>query len=213
MAIAPAPAIVARDFPGWLPPMLVKELRQGLRTRGFIGTLMSFQLLMLILTLIAFWNENALLVSMSAVGIVVPQIFWVLDFAGGLVGLPINGMTAYMFKSENSLFLRLLSLFHGWLPFLLIYMVWKLGYDRRAFLYWTVLAWALILVCFFFMPPPNPNAGLTPVNINYVYGFGDAAAQTFMPGWAWLALLYVGLPLLVFLPTHVVLKRWKGGNT
>src|SRR6187399_764788 len=59
----------------------------------------------LILTLIAFWNENALLVSMSAVGIVVPQIFWVLDFVGGLVGLPINGMTAYMFKSENSLFL------------------------------------------------------------------------------------------------------------
>ena len=43
-------------------------------------------------------------------------------------------------------------------------------------LYWTVLAWVLILICFFFMPPPNPNAGLTPVNINYVWGLNDAAA-------------------------------------
>ncbi len=41
-------------------------------------------------------------------------------------------MTDYMFKHENSLFLRGLSLFHGWLPFLLVYLVWKLGYDRRA---------------------------------------------------------------------------------
>ncbi len=41
-------------------------------------------------------------------------------------------MTDYMFKHENSLFLRGLSLFHGWLPFLLVYLVWQLGYDRRA---------------------------------------------------------------------------------
>ena len=41
--VAPAASIVARDFPGWLPPMLVKELRQGLRTRGFVSTLVGFQ--------------------------------------------------------------------------------------------------------------------------------------------------------------------------
>ena len=40
-----------------------------------------------------------------------------------LVGLPVNGMTAYMFKADSSLFLRGLSLFHGWLPFLLLYLV------------------------------------------------------------------------------------------
>ena len=31
-----------------------------------------------------------------------------------------------------------------------------------------LLAIAAILVCFFFMPGPRPDAGLTPVNINYV---------------------------------------------
>jgi hypothetical protein len=35
-----------RDFPAWLPSMLVKELRQGMRTRGFVGTLVVFQLVM-----------------------------------------------------------------------------------------------------------------------------------------------------------------------
>ena len=112
-----------------------------------------------------------------------------------------------MFKHENSLFLRGLSLFHGWLPFLLAYLVWQLGYDRRGLPAWTVVAWALILVCYFFTLPPDPNAGLTPVNINYVWGPNDGAAQTWMPPYAWLAAMMIGMPLLLFLPVHILLVR------
>ena len=54
-----------------------------------------------------------------------------IDFLSNLVGFPLLGMTDYMFKHENSLFLRGLSLFHGWIPFLLVYLVWQIGYDRR----------------------------------------------------------------------------------
>ena len=68
-------------------------------------------------------------------------------------------MTDYMFKHENSLFLRGLSLFHGWLPFLLAFLVWRLGYDRRGWLAWSGLAVALLLICFFLMPPPHPDPG------------------------------------------------------
>src|SRR4029453_9495277 len=118
-----------------------------------------------------------LLISMCAVGILLPQALWVVDFLGNLIGFPITGMTDYMFKHENSLFLRGLSLFHGWLPFLLAYLVWRYGYDRRGFVACNLLARPLMLLCFFFMPPANPNAGLTPVNINYVWGPSDAAAQ------------------------------------
>jgi len=39
-----------------------------------------------------------------------------------------------MFDARFPPVLRLLSLFHGWLPILLVYLVWKLGYDRRAVL-------------------------------------------------------------------------------
>jgi hypothetical protein len=161
-----------------------------------------------VLTLIGILRESPLLVSMCAIGIMVPQLIWVIDFVGTAFGYPVVSMTTYMFNASSSLLLRGLSLFHGWLPFLLIYLVMKIGYDRRALVYWTVLAWVLILVCFFFMPPPNPNAGLTPVNINYVWGFNDAAAQTLMPAWAWVTGMIVLMPILFFLPVHYVFSRW-----
>ena len=49
-SLPPAALPIARaDFPSWLPATLVKELRQGLRTRGFVGTFIGFQILMAIL--------------------------------------------------------------------------------------------------------------------------------------------------------------------
>jgi len=161
----------------------------------------------LFLTLAGIWLESPLLISMCAVGIVASQLLWVVDFVANLSGVPLVGMTDYMFKHENSLFLRGLSLFHGWIPFLLLYLTWKLGYDRRGFPAWTVLAWALILVCFFFMPPPHPDPGLTPVNINYVWGPNDIAAQTFVHPYVWVAGLMIGMPLLLFAPVHYLLMR------
>ena len=162
----------------------------------------------LFLTLIGIWPENALLCSTCAVGILVPQAVWVIDFSAGLAGFQLTGLTNYMFDSGHSLFLRLLSLFHGWLPFLLVYLVWRTGYDRRGFWSWTVLSSGLLLVCFFFMPPPTPNPGLTPVNINYVWGPGDTAAQTWVPPYVWLAGLLFGLPLAAYAPVHFLLARF-----
>lgn len=51
-AVAPPPPRF--DFPTWLPPMLVKELRQGLRTRGFIGSMIGFQVVLVIAFVWAF---------------------------------------------------------------------------------------------------------------------------------------------------------------
>lgn len=161
----------------------------------------------LILTLLAIWPENALLISACTVGILIPQAVLVVDFLVRLAGYSLTGMTDYMFDPGHALFLRALSLFHGWLPFLLLYLVWRIGYDRHAFVAWTVLAWALLIVCFVFMPPPTPNPGLTPVNINYVWGLRDTAAQTWVPASVWFAALMIGLPLFAFAPTHWLLVR------
>ena len=162
----------------------------------------------LIVTLVAVWIESPLLVSMCAVGILLPQIYWVVDFVANAFGVSLTGMTNYMFNPQSSLFLRGLSLFHGWIPFMLAYLVWALGYDRRGYPAWTGLAWVLLLVCFFFMPPPRPDPGLTPVNINYVWGMDDTAAQSWVSPYVWLAGMLIGLPLLVFTPTHFVLARF-----
>jgi hypothetical protein len=162
----------------------------------------------LIITLVGIWIESPLLVSMCAVGILASQALWVVDFLSNLIGWPLTGMTDYMFAADHSLFLRGLSLFHGWLPFLLVYLVWRLGYDRRGFVAWTLVAWALVLICFFFMPPPRPDPGLTPVNINYVWGMSDFVAQQWMPPAAWVAGLIVLLPALLYAPVHFLLLRF-----
>jgi hypothetical protein len=166
----------------------------------------------LLLTLLGVWLESPLLVSMPTVGILAPQILWVADFGLNLTGVHLTGMTDYMFNEASPLLLRGLSLFHGWLPFLLVYLVWRLGYDRRAFASWTALAWSLMLVSYFFLPGPRPDAGLTPVNVDYVFGPSDAAPQTWMPEWAWLTLLMAGLPLALFAPVHVAMNKWRGAG-
>lgn len=168
--------------------------------------------LALFLTLAAMWLENRLLASMAAVGIILPQlILWCGDFAAHLVGLKFIGMTDYMFDANRSLFLRGLSCFHGWLPFLLLFLVARLGYDRRALFAWTGVAWGAMLFSYFFLPAPGTKLAnpLAPVNIDYVYGFSDAAAQTWMPGWAWLAFLIVAMPVAIFIPTHCLLRKYS----
>ena len=169
--------------------------------------------LALFLTLAAVWLEQRLWASMAAVGILLPQlVLWCGDFAAHLVGVKFIGMTDYMFDASRPLFLRGLSFFHGWLPFLLLFLVGKLGYDRRAFFAWTGLAWSAMLVSYFLLPAPGAHLAnpLAPVNVDYVYGFSDTAAQTWMPGWAWLAFLLIALPVLVYLPTHLLLRKFFG---
>jgi hypothetical protein len=163
----------------------------------------------LLMTVVALWWELPLLISMAAVGIVLVQMFWIVDFLAAVVGVEITGMTAYMFNPNLPLFVRALSFFHFWLPLLLLGLLWRVGYDRRAFVGWTILAWGLMLVCYFLMPAPpraadNPNK---PVNINYVYGLSDEQPQTWMPGQVYFLVLLVGMPVVVFWPTHLALQR------
>jgi hypothetical protein len=161
----------------------------------------------LMITLVGIWIESPLLISTCAVGIIASQTLWVIDFLSNLFGHPLTGLTDYMFAGDHSLFLRGLSFFHGWLPFLLVYLVWRLGYDRRALPAWTVLAWVLVLISFFFMPAPRPDPGLTPVNIDYVWGLSDTEPQHWMAPGLWIIGLMILLPLLLYVPVHFMLGR------
>jgi hypothetical protein len=163
----------------------------------------------LLLSFISLWTERALPASMAAVGILLPQVLWCVDFVGELAGVRLVGLTSYMLDENRSLFLRGLSFFHGWLPFLLLFLLKRLGYDRRALWAWTALGWSLCLVAYFFLPAAGTVLAdaKIPVNINYVFGFDDAKAQTMLPAplylLAWMAVLFV----VVYLPTHLVLRK------
>ena len=117
----------------------------------------------LFLTLFGLWSEKSLPISMAAVGIMIPQALWIADFTSNLLGAPLLGMTDYMFEETNPLFNRSLSLFHGWLPLLLIWLVARVGYDQRAALAWVITAWGLLVACYLWMPAP-PADPLDPLN-------------------------------------------------
>ena len=164
----------------------------------------------LLLTLVALWRESALLASMSAVGILLPQALWMTDFLCRCFGVPLTGMTDYMFDPQWPLVTRGLSFFHFWLPLVLVWLVRRLGYDRRAWKYWTFLAWALMLVCYFLMPaPPAPDdRPKLVVNINYVYGLSDKRPQDWMPSGTYFGLLLIVYPLAICGPAHLALLRF-----
>jgi hypothetical protein len=163
----------------------------------------------LFLTLAGIWMESALLISMCCVGILLPQALWCVDYVVVLCGGTLTKMTNYM-VSDSPLHLRGLSLFHGWLPFLLVFLVRRTGYDRRGFLFWTVLAWVLCLTAFFFLPGPYVGhpGDLTPKNVNFVFGMDDQQAQTWMPPALYLICWMAVLTLLVYFPTHWLLRRF-----
>ena len=68
----------------------------------------------LFMTWLALWTESALLVSAAAVGIVLPQVLWAVDFVATGFGMPLSGMTAYMYDAALPLYARCLSFFHFW---------------------------------------------------------------------------------------------------
>jgi len=163
----------------------------------------------LILTMAGMWLESSLLISMCSVGILLPQCLWLADFGSNIVGIHLLGLTSYMFDARLPLFTRLLSLFHGWLPFLLIWLLVRVGYDKRALFAWTSLAAGLMLVCYFFTPPAgarlaDPNI---PINVNYLYGFNDQQPQTWVNQNLYVILWLGVLWLVAFLPTDLALRK------
>lgn len=155
----------------------------------------------------ALWSERALPASMAAVGILVPQALWCVDF---LSGGHLLSMTGYMFDERNSLFLRSLSFFHGWLPFLIVFIVKRLGYDRRALGAWTAVGWSLCLISYFLLPPAGAVLmdSKIPRNIDYVWGLNDDTPQSWMSAPAYLVVWMLVLLGLAYVPTHLALKKW-----
>ncbi len=162
----------------------------------------------LVLTTVGLWLESSLVVSTQAVGSVWWMLLWALDFlfhfVPGVTSTPIPlGQANYMFDPRLSLFSRGLSLYHGWLPFVLLLALRRLGYDRRAVLAQTVLAWVLLVVSYQLTTGPRGPAG----NLNLVYGLSETEPQRWVSPEAWLVLTMLFCPLAWYLPTHFVFRR------
>ena len=153
----------------------------------------------LLVTAAALWLESSLLASMMSLSVVVLESVWIVDFIIGLIaGSSVIGLSAYMFDSKISLPIRALSLFHIILPPLLVWLLYRFGYDTRALIAQTLLAWIVLPVSYFLTKPSQ--------NVNWVYGPGGGP-QKWMPAPLYLVLLMLAFPLVLYLPTHLVLKK------
>lgn len=163
----------------------------------------------LLVTLVTLWTESRFLASMEAVAILLPQTLWVIDFIVRACGFHLLGMTDYMFNPSLPLMTRVLSSFHGWLPFLLVYLLIRLGYDRRAFRWQCLVGVGLLLFCFRFAPraPAPLDRPNMAVNVNYVWGPEDHHPQTWMSPGQWVAMLSGVLVFMFYTPTHLVLRK------
>ena len=205
--------------PAPLPVTLVYTLFVGVLVAKYLpayGPLnfLYFCDIALFTTLIAMWRTKPLLASMGAVGIFLPQALWMLDFVVRLTtGQHVVDLTEYMFDPKIDLFVRFLSFFHFWLPILLLWLICRWGYDRRAYR-WQCLLTCLVLVASYLLTdsPTGPAE-----NVNKVFG-PDAGTMpltdrgpvlrfllTYRP--LWMGTLILIHCVLIMAPTHWLLKR------
>ncbi|MBS9404209.1 hypothetical protein KG088_11260 [Halomonas sp. TRM85114] len=158
------------------------------------------------LLLAALWLESRRLVSMQWLAVALVGTFWAVDVGtASLTGWHPIGGTEYMFDAEHPPLTRAMSLYHLALPLVAGFAIWRIGYDRRALLWQSVLTWILIPGSYLFTEPER--------NINWVHGPFGQPQSVVDP------LLYVGVlmmlwPLVLYLPVHwltlVLLRRRRG---
>ncbi|MDX1345979.1 MAG: hypothetical protein R3179_08780 [Sedimenticolaceae bacterium] len=156
----------------------------------------------LFLLLVAILFENSLPASMMALAVLVPELIWTVDFLARLLfdfDPAFFRGTAYMFNPDKPLLVRGLSLYHAALPVMLLWLLYRLGYDRRAFVAQTLFCWVVFPLSYLVSTPE--------ANINFVHGFGSEPQQWMPPG-LFVLFLMVAFPLLLYLPMHLFLSRF-----
>lgn len=148
---------------------------------------------------VALWTESSLIFSWQATGLLLFQILFTIDLAGAVLsGKHLVGGTEFMLDAHLPLLVRMLSLFHVVMPPLLLWAIWRLGYDRRGWKMQTLTTWIVVPINYFWR---------TQADVNWARGpFGRE--QHVVPGLVYLAAYLVLVPLLVYWPTHRLLM-WQ----
>jgi len=153
---------------------------------------------------VGLWLESPLIFSWQACGLMLFQTLYIVDLAGALLtGRHIVGGTEYMFDPGVPLLVRLLSLFHVATPPLLLWAIGRMGYDPRGWKFQTLTSWIVVPINYFWRPEHDVNWARGPF-------FREQHA---VPGPVYLLAYLVIVPLLVYLPTHLLLRwlmrRWR----
>lgn len=144
-----------------------------------------------------FWS-NPLLLSSQAVASMVTDLLWDIDAASRLFsGHNLLGGTEYMWDAHYALWVRLFSLFHIVWPILLLWSLCQTGYERRGVALQSAIAAVAMIASRF----TNPSS-----NINFVFR-APLGNRPWGPAPVHVALMWLGLVLLIYLPTHLLLRK------
>lgn len=151
-----------------------------------------------VLIAIGLWAESPLILSWQAVSLLVFQSLYALDLIGAFVsGHHAIGGTEYMFDPKIPLLVRLLGLYHLIVPPLLLWAVRRVGFHSGAWKWATLEAWIVVPINFSWRPQ---------YNVNFARGIGHE--QHVMPAWLYLIGYLTVVPLVIYWPTELLLKRW-----
>jgi len=145
-----------------------------------------------------FLANSALLISSQATASLLLSLTWALDAGSTLVfgRHPIGG-TEYMWDTRYPLWIRLLSLFHLVLPVLLLWALSRMGYDRRGLAVQSAIALPAFIASRFVSQAENMN-----------YAYADPFFhRAWGPAPVHIAVIFMFMVLVVYLPTHALLKR------
>lgn len=163
------------------------------------GNFLWFSDLALIGLVPALWREDRRLTSALAVSVLLSELPWNIGYFTRLfTGRELFGLSHYMFDRSKPFWLRGLSLFHIWVPLLLLSALRQLGYDRRI-LPAQIAAGEAVLAASYGLTRPEDN-------VNWVYGPGEKPQQK-IPRGLYVAGVMAFFPLVVWGPTHWLLKR------
>jgi general stress protein CsbA len=143
------------------------------------------------------WFGNSLLISSQALAAIPADAAWCLDAGWRLFsGHHLFGGTEYLWDERFPLWVRLLSLFHLFLPFILVWACTRVGYDRRALKLQTMITAALL----------GASRLLGPVsNMNYMYQ-DPIFHKALGPAPINVAIIF-SVIVILFWPVHLVMRK------
>lgn len=144
-------------------------------------------------------DDNRFILSVCLILVALPDLLWTIDVTTAwLTGEHPLGGTAYMFDPKIPWLVRLFSLEHLLLTPILIALLWRQGYDRRALPVTIGLVFTLYYLTYWLADPET--------QVNWVWGlFGRQ--QTLMPKTLYPLFAASVFSIVFLVPTHW-LARW-----
>ena len=144
----------------------------------------------LLLTLISLVRKNPIYISVASLGFLLFELTWAASFFLELfLDISFFHLTSYMFDVNYPLYLRLLSLFHLFMPVIWFYYLNKWGYKLKSIIGFLFFYWVIVTLSYLLSSKQE--------NINWVFSFYPYLISA----------MYLIIPIIIFVPMHKILKK------